>query len=112
MEINHKSLGKCKLLLHFEGKKNQMALVTCYKTYDLDRGVKDSWIFGRKGSYSPQKPQHWMLWSALDQPIEEAGITKLETDGLRNQRQTPATKRFLQATKFIDELTITKIKKF
>jgi hypothetical protein len=105
MEIHHKRLGRCKLLLQFEGRKNQMALVTCKKTYDDNNSIVDT-----RGTYlHPSKPIIWMLWGSLEQDLSDAGITKMETPTGRPQRQSPATRKFMEATKYVDELTLRRI---
>jgi len=105
MEIHHKRLGRCKLLLQFEGRKNQMALVTCKKTYDDNNSIVDT-----RGTYlHPSKPIIWMLWGSLEQDLSDAGITKMETPTGRPQRQSPATRKFIEATKYVDELTLRRI---
>ncbi len=107
MEIQHKRLGSCKLLLQFEGHKNQMALVTCKKTYNDDNSIVDI----RKVYGKPSKPIIWMLWGSLEQDLSDAGITKMETPTGRPQRQSPVTRKFMEATKYVDELTFHKIVK-
>jgi|LakMenE01Jun11ns_1017448.scaffolds.fasta_scaffold9441379_2 hypothetical protein len=105
MEIHHKRLGRCKLLLQFEGRKNQMALVTCKKTYDDNNSIVDT-----RGTYlHPSKPTIWMLWGSLEQDLSDAGITKMETPTGRPLRQSPATRKFMEATKYVDELTLRRI---
>lgn len=107
MEINHKRLGRCKLLVQFEGRKNQMALVTCRKTYTENNSIVDARItYGKLPN-----PIIWMLWGSLEQDLSDAGITKMETPSGRPQRQSPATRKFMEATKYVDELTFQKIVK-
>ena len=90
MEIHHKHLGPCKILLQFEGHKNQMALVK-------PRLTKSKAL--------------WMLWCSLEKDLEDAGRTKMETPGGYDQRQSPATRKFMQITKYVDEIIFRKLVK-
>jgi hypothetical protein len=111
MILEHDKLGQCKVILHFEGLKNQMALVSCNKTYGFSREYNK--IFEIKESrktkwYEPAKPQYWMIWSSKEQNLESGGVTRMETKGCRNMSERSATKSFLKATNEVDKLTITK----
>ena len=88
MEIYHKHLGRCKVLLQFEGQKNQTALVTPRENH---------------------KPVYWMLWCSLEKDLADAGRTKMETPKGYSQRQSPATRKFLEITRYVDELTLRSI---
>jgi hypothetical protein len=88
MEIQHKHLGPCKILLQFEGHKNQMALV--------------------KPKFTKSKAL-WMLWCSIEKDLNDAGRTKMQTPGGYTQRQSPATRKFMEITKYVDDITFRKL---
>ena len=53
----------------------------------------------------------WMLWCSLEKDLEDAGRTKMETPGGYDQRQSPATRKFMQITKYVDEIIFRKLVK-
>jgi hypothetical protein len=104
MKINHPTLGKINVLIQFEGHKNQLALVTSSVTQDL------SWHnTGMKESKVGAKPKHWLLWGELGRDLTEIGKTCLLNQSGSTYSQSKAVKTFMEATKYIDELTIQKI---
>ena len=112
MILEHDKLGQCKVIIHFEGLKNQMALVECNKTYGFSERYDKTFEIKevrRKKYFLPTKPQYWMVWSSKEQNIERGGITRMETDSRRNMSKKSATKAFLKATNDVDKLTIKKI---
>lgn len=106
MKINHPKLGTIKVLIQFEGKKNQLALVTSNMTEDISwnrKGIKEN-RFGAK-------PKHWLLWGELGRDITDIGKTCLLNRSGSTYSQSKAVKTFMDASKYIDELTIQKINK-
>jgi hypothetical protein len=112
MKINHKSLGECNVLVHWNGNKNQIALVSCDKTY------RSSSIYNRdfeivptkrRNSFEKRKPQYWIIWTSNDLDIETGGTTRMESPRGRMQTQSAATRAFMKITQFADEMTFRKI---
>jgi hypothetical protein len=106
MKVIHPKLGLINVIIQFEGQKNQLALVTSSITQDLswnNEGMKES-KFGAK-------PKHWLLWGELGRDITEIGKTCLLNQSGSTYSQSKAVKTFMDATKYIDKLTIRKIDK-
>lgn len=106
MKVIHPKLGLINVLIQFEGQKNQLALVTSGMTQDLswhNKGIKHC-KFGAK-------PKHWLLWGELGRDLTEIGKTCLLNKSGSTYSQSKAVKTFMDATKYIDELTIQKITK-
>ena len=106
MKVIHPKLGLINVLIQFEGQKNQLALVTSNMTQDLswhNKGIKENKIGA--------KPKHWLLWGELGRDLTEIGKTCLLNNSGSTYSQSKAVKTFMDATKYIDELTIQKINK-
>ena len=107
MKVRHPKLGLINVIIQFEGQKNQLALVTSSMTQDLTHWNNN----GIKKSKIGAKPKHWLLWGELGRDITEIGKTCLLNQSGSTYSQSKAVKTFMDATKYIDELTIRKIDK-
>lgn len=106
MKIKHPKLGDIKVLIQFEGQKNQLALVTSNMTEDFSwksKGIKENKIGA--------KPKHWLLWGELGRDLTDIGKTCLLNKSGSTYSQSKAVKTFMDAAKYIDTLTIRKINK-
>ena len=104
MKVRHPKLGLINVLIQFEGKKNQLALVTSSMTQDL--GWKNE---GMKESKVGAKPKHWLLWGEIGRDITDIGKTCLLNKSGSTYSQSKAVKTFMEASMYVDELTIRKI---
>jgi hypothetical protein len=101
MRVNHKTLGNCEFLIQFEGKVNQLVLLKSDNTE----------VKGKIVGISPSsKPRHWLLWGPIGSNLEDLGKTCLIDKNGYTYSQTKATQTFMRASRFIDNLTINKLK--
>ena len=84
-------------MIQFEGSINQLVLVKADKT-QTTKGIKDN----RLGA----KPKYWLLWGPLGTKIEDLGVTCLIKQNGNSYSETQAIKTFLEASRYVDELTM------
>ncbi len=99
MKIVHSKLSTCDFVVQFEGAKNQVVLVKAHKTQTAE-GIKDNRI--------DAKPKYWLLWGPLGTKIEDLGVTCLIKQNGNAYSETQAIKTFLEASQFVDKLTMNK----
>jgi hypothetical protein len=95
------TLGNCEFLIQFEGKVNQLVLVRADMTENKGEIVR---------TRLSTKPRHWLLWGPIGSKIDDLGKTCLIDANGNTYSQTKATQTFMRASKFIDTLTINKLK--
>lgn len=100
MNLYHNKIESCKFVIQFEGSINQLVLVKADKTQTAE-GIKDN----RLGA----KPKYWLLWGPLGTKIEDLGATCLIKQNGNTYSETQAHKTFIEASQFVDRLTMKKI---
>ena len=101
MEFKHKKLGDCQLLVSFNGKKNQLALVKSYAK-ELPIGIN----INRKR----KKQSHWLLWGSLEDSLDDLGKTCVLGYNGYNVSENKALQMFLKASRDVDNFTMKKIR--
>lgn len=115
MKLIHEKLGACEVLITFQSAKNQLALVTAYKTVTTTNKPN---TYGDQSSYwaitdsrlMVRAPKFWLLWGDKSTSLSSLGKTCLLTERGNRVSQGKAMKMFMSASKMIDNMEFKKLR--